>query len=157
MIRLAELFTPAQEPPPDTTATAAMRSPRAGSSRAPKLPVRLHVDVDATIPDTFVDVSHLVDPGLDRRVGYHRDARYVGLFYEPRGDEVIWNDGASYGFALGGWRFFADDVARLTQQYPCDLGVGATPATHMLVIDRQRHTAYVTSRASAERFLSSLS
>jgi len=152
MIQLAELFPPVQKP--DATVTTTRSSSAGKPSSSPARTARL--PVDALIPHDFVDVSHLLDPGLDRRLGYHRDARYVGLFYEPRGDEVIWNDGASYGFALGGWRYFADEVQRIADHHACDLGVGATAARHMLVIDRRQHTAYLAERGTAQRFLADI-
>jgi hypothetical protein len=108
---------------------------------------------DRAVPADFVEVSPLLGAGIERRFGYLRDARFVGFFYEPRGEEVIWNDGGSYGFAPGAWQIFADEVRRITETHLCRLGNSASPAKHMLVVDRVRHSAYVVDRERAERFL----
>ena len=51
----------------------------------------------ACVPSTFIELSERLR-SMDRRLGYYGQERFVFFYYEPRGEEVIWNDGRSYGF-----------------------------------------------------------
>ena len=39
--------------------------------------------------------------GMDQKLGYHGNDRFVLFYYEPRGEEVIWRDSHSCGFSTG--------------------------------------------------------
>lgn len=84
---------------------------------------------------------------LDRALGYFGDARYVCFRYEPRGEEVVWNDGRSYGFGAGGWQPFLDHVA------PAAKTCGADGLADVLVVDRTDRRAYFASRPAGEAFV----
>ncbi|MGA2498707.1 MAG: hypothetical protein ABSH20_13260 [Tepidisphaeraceae bacterium] len=87
---------------------------------------------------------------LDRSLGYIGQRRFVFFCYEPRGEEVVWHDGQSYGFGFGGWRAFIDYV--LPAAALCGLNVGGSGqrATHVLVVDRVLRHARFCDRRSAE-------
>ena len=84
---------------------------------------------------------------LDRSLGYFGDARYVCFRYEPRGEEVVWNDGRSYGFGAGGWQSFLDHVA------PAAKTCGVDRLADVLVVDRTDRRAYFATRQTAEAFV----
>jgi hypothetical protein len=84
---------------------------------------------------------------LDRVLGYFGNARFVCFRYEPRGEEVVWNDGQSYGFGSGGWQAFHQYVA------PAARMCGADDLADVLVLDRTDRRAYFASRAAAEAFV----
>src|SRR3954454_8905649 len=62
---------------------------------------------------------------LDRALGYFGEARYVCFRYEPRGEEVVWNDGRTYGFGSGGWQPFLGHVIPAARE--CGAGDAAEP------------------------------
>ncbi len=104
-------------------------------------------------PPGFVRLTSPLHPWIDRKLGYFGNDRYVLFYYEPRGDEVIWKDGRSYGFATGAWCTFNDQIAPLANAYRVDLGNAESPGKHALFIDRQTKQAYFAERRTAERLL----
>ena len=120
-------------------------------SEAPKLlNVSELVPIDDDVPDGFHRLDRPLYDGIDRKLGYFGEGRYVLFYYEPRGEEVIWDDGRSYGFGLGAWRTFLEHIEPLTRRYGVDLGYGDEPQKHALVIDRDAHEAYFARRDSAK-------
>jgi hypothetical protein len=99
-------------------------------------------------------LAESLPPALDRKLGYFGNARFVLFYYEPRGHEVIWNDGRSYGFARGGWMSFEDDVAPVAARHKTDIGAADHHGEHVLVLDRKLEQSYFANRAVAERFVS---
>jgi len=95
-----------------------------------------------------------VDP---RRLGYFGSGRFVFFYYEPRGEEVVWNDGRTYGFGYGGWMAFQDEVAPLAQFHGADVGGEQRRGAHVLVVDRELKQAYFADRTIAEHFVNSQS
>lgn len=100
-----------------------------------------------------MELSERLHPWLDRKLGYFGDARFVMFYWEPRGQEVMWNDGRSYGFGTGAWSFFSAKIAPLANRYSVRLGDGDTAGHQALVIDRVRRHAYFAHRDLAEAFL----
>lgn len=92
---------------------------------------------------------------LERQLGYFGGARYVAFRYEPRGEEVVWDDGRSSGFGTGGWQTFLDQVAPAAADCGANVGAGGAdaPATHVLLIDRTTRQAFFAERAAAEALL----
>ena len=110
----------------------------------------------AALPADFVPLPGPRFGWSDRSLGYVGDARFVAFRYEPRGEEVVWDDGDTYGFGAGGWRDFLDRVAPLADRVGVNLGLnwgGDAAAVAVLVLDRHSGSAYFASRRSAERFL----
>ena len=95
-----------------------------------------------------------IDP---RRLGYFGRNRFVFFYFEPRGEEVVWNDGHSYGFGTGGWMTFHDEVESLDAAYGADVGSEHRAGQHALVVDRELGRAYFADRSVAERFVRSQS
>jgi len=101
-----------------------------------------------------VELPDCLPRSIDRQLGYAGNARLVFFYFEPRGEEVMWNDGRSYGFGFGGWLAFGDEIAPLAARYGVDLGSESGPAKHVLVIDRNTSHAYFAPRAQAEAVVS---
>ena len=104
-------------------------------------------------PPGFVALAERLPSYLDRSLGYVGDDRFVMFYYEPRGEEVVWEDGHTYGFGAGGWCAFEDLVAPLGKRYRADLGDEVSAGRDVLVLDRHRGLAYFAARGCARRFL----
>lgn len=122
-------------------------------SRVPDSAEGFGTDPGPLPPPDFIQISHRLSIHADRQLGYHRDERFVGFYYEPRGQEIIWQDGSSYGFGLGGWRFFTQYVEPITRFYDVHIGDAHVAGGHILILDRLYNHAYFAPRESAERFL----
>jgi hypothetical protein len=107
----------------------------------------------AAVPADFQRVAELCRPGLGRKLGYRGEQRFVLFYYEPRGDEVMWKDGRSYGFGQGGWCVFLQHIMPLADRYEVDLGSSTASGTHVLLVDRELELAYFVQRQRAEQFL----
>src|SRR6185437_10268692 len=101
----------------------------------------------------FVAVLEKTVTCMDRMLGYRGQDRFVIFYHEPRAQEVLWRDSHSYGFATGAWSTFMDDVAPVADHYLVNVGCNATPATHVLLIDRAERKAYFAARQEAMQFL----
>jgi hypothetical protein len=101
----------------------------------------------------FVAVLEKTVTCMDRMLGYRGQDRFVIFYHEPRAQEVLWRDSHSYGFATGAWSTFMDDVAPVADHYHVNVGCQATPATHVLLIDRSDRKAYFAARSEAMQFL----
>jgi hypothetical protein len=104
-------------------------------------------------PPGFVSVGECLPQGLDRRLGYFGQARFVFFYYEARGSEVVWNDGLSYGFSCGGWIPFTQELAPLARQYNMELGSDHNPAADALVLDLKLKRAYFAPRSLAKQLV----
>jgi hypothetical protein len=105
------------------------------------------------VPEDFVDIGTILGAEIDRRLGYRGEERYVIFYYEPRGQEIIWQDCRSYGFALGGWRTFMRHVEPVMETFDVSIGNAESHGRHVLVVDRLLGIAYVAPRESGERFV----
>ena len=90
-------------------------------------------------------------------LGYRGEARFVGVYWEPAGDEACWCDGrrtvvgaewAAYN-ALIGHNFEPKDAAHQL------LGSSEERATHWLVIERAAERAWLAKASEARAFLRS--
>ena len=90
---------------------------------------------------------------LDRRLGYFGSNRFVLFYYEPQGQEVVWDDGYSYGFACGGWQAFIEDVMPIAEQLGADLGDSDRRGAQALVVDRMLGQVFCAAHADAKRFV----
>ena len=104
-------------------------------------------------PPGLVELPDHLPAAMDQHLGYVGQERFVYFYYEPRGEEVIWNDGRSYGFGCGGWRAFCDQIAPLAKRYGVGLGNTGLAHTHVLLIDRERRVAYLSRQAEAEEYV----
>jgi len=104
-------------------------------------------------PAGFRSVANRQLQQIDRQLGYCGARRFVFFYYEPRGQEVIWNDGRSYGFGFGGWQAFGQEVAPVAASSGVDL-TGADPrGGQVLVLDRALGMAWFADRDPARRFV----
>lgn len=110
--------------------------------------------------DHFLLLSIPVPPApiLERAVGYQneRSARYLALWWEPCGDEVMVADG--YVSFTGHWPGYLAYIQH-RRVYPLlaglNLGSSEESADYHLVIDLVERKAYVAPNRDADRLLSS--
>lgn len=107
------------------------------------------------VPADFVLLAEPLPAGVDRGLGYVGERRFVAFRYETRAEEVMWDDGHTYGFGAGGWCIFLDRIAPLAARYGTDVGLGGAGSCRadVLVLDRATGSVYFASRASADQFL----
>lgn len=111
-------------------------------------------DSSAEVPSTFPKLMENLERWVDRRLGYNGDRQFVFFYYEPENQSVVWNDGKSYGFGAKAWGIFKEQIAPLGRRYRVNLGQNGSANTHVLLIDRLRHSSYLVEEWEAERFLS---
>jgi len=105
------------------------------------------------VPAEFIKLAEALPPGIDFRLGYSGDSRFVLFYYDPWSEAVAWDDGRSHGFGLGGQRGFMETIAPLAARYDVHLGNSDTMALHVLLLDRLRHEAFFAERQQAEPFV----
>jgi hypothetical protein len=91
--------------------------------------------------------------GIDQKLRYPGRERFVVFYYEPRGEEVVWRDPCTYGFANGAAPDFEDELAPVADLYKVHLGSDCSPATHVLLVDRVDRRAYFVEKAQGVQFL----
>ena len=101
----------------------------------------------------FIKLTGLLQRRIDRALGYFGQSRFVFFYFEPRGEEVVWNDGRSYGFATGAWLTFGERVIPLARRCGAHVGDGDGRGEHVLLIDRVTGHAYFAPRDLAERLV----
>lgn len=106
-----------------------------------------------SVPSDFVPVRQCLHQSIERKLGYFRQARFVMFYYEPRGAEVVWNDGGSYGFGCGGWMTFLDEIAPLARRQGINIGGDEEAGDHVLVVDRELKQAWFADRDSAKSLI----
>jgi len=95
---------------------------------------------------------------LERAVGYQnqRNARYLALWWEPCGDEVMVSDGmVSFTGHWPGYLTYVQHPLVAPAMANYNLGSSEDFATHRLLIDLDTRQAYVVLAAEAERIFSS--
>jgi hypothetical protein len=91
--------------------------------------------------------------GMDQKLGYHGADRFVLFYYEPRGEEVIWQDSHSSGFSTGFGQCFIDELSPVADVHKVNIGSSGSPGAQVLLIDRAERHAYFVERDEAIRFL----
>jgi hypothetical protein len=109
--------------------------------------------VAPTIPPGFLKLTARLQQRIDRALGYFGQSRFVFFYFEPRGEEVVWNDGRSYGFATGGWRAFGEKVIPLARNCGAHVGDADGQGNHVLLIDRITGNSYFAPRDAAQRLV----
>src|SRR4051812_30829568 len=107
----------------------------ATSAASPPFTPSAHPPPD--IPSCFSSLVAVIDKcvrGMDQKLGYRGRDRFVLFYYEHRGEEVIWRDTRSYGFATGAWCVFSDELAPVADLYRVHLGGEGSPARHVLLV-----------------------
>ena len=95
-------------------------------------------------------------PILEQAVGYknERNVRYLALWWEPCGDEVMVSDG--FVTFTGNWSGYLAYVHH-KKVYPClkpyNLGSSDEPAEYHLVVDLQERKVYAAKCTEAEMVL----
>ena len=100
----------------------------------------------------LIKIEARIRQRMDRALGYFGQSRFVFFYFEPRGEEVVWNDGHSYGFATGAWVMFDRKILPLARSYGVNLGEGCGEG-HVLLVDRMTGQASFAPRREAERLV----
>src|SRR4051794_24457049 len=90
--------------------------------------------------------------------GYHGARTFVGLYWEPAGDEACYDDGQSYACGLcDNWLFLdfvrQPDVRAWMDEHSVHLGSSDEPARHWLVVNRCTGEVFATDRHEAGAIL----
>ncbi|MFI5379132.1 MAG: hypothetical protein ACHRHE_07545 [Tepidisphaerales bacterium] len=101
----------------------------------------------------FLRLGGCLQRCIDRKLGYSGQDRFVLFHYEPRGQEVMWRDGSSYGFGSGGWQAFFDEVEPVAREHGVNVGNDTRPGDHVLVVDRVEGEAYFAERQRAQELV----
>jgi hypothetical protein len=107
---------------------------------------------DITMPGQPVDLP--LPPDFCLTLGFRGDARYVGFYYSPLGDQLVATDGVNSGTGQT-WAYLGYKRHRAVAPLlaPFDLGSSEDDAVHMLLIDRERNVATVAPVNEARTFL----
>lgn len=112
---------------------------------------------DPRQPDRIPDLVPLevpVPPDAARTFGYRGEARFVAFYWEPSGDEVMFDDGRSSGtsatYAFLAYRRHPAVVAHLDEY---NLGYTDLEADYCLILDQESGRASIATRADARTFL----
>lgn len=87
-------------------------------------------------------------------LGYPRGFRWVAFFWEPCGDEAMFDDG--YCSTDGNWWGFLQFTRHPSVRRwltDCDLGSSENEATHWLLCDLESRDVFVGERAEVKDFL----
>ncbi len=95
-----------------------------------------------------------VPDGFLAAFGYDRGRRFVGVYWEPCGDEACYDDGASSGCGMcDNWLYLGlihrPDVGRWLAENGVHLGNSDEPARHWLVVDASTGEVYAAEREEA--------
>ena len=111
------------------------------------------IGTSSDIPGDFIEIVDCLPAQIDRQLGYFGQCRFVAFRFEPRAEDVMWNDERSFGISTGAWQMFHREISSLAGLYDVNVGSEQQMADHVLLCDRVKVTAYFAPRASAEAFL----
>jgi hypothetical protein len=87
----------------------------------------------------------------ERAFGYGGDARLVAFYWQPAGDEAMYDDGRASGD--GNWQLFLTLKDTWPQLDDLNLGYSDLEADHWLVLDRESRRLMALPKAEAQRRL----
>lgn len=95
----------------------------------------------------FLKAPFVLPTDFLAKFGYSLGRRFVGLYWEPCGDESCYDDGQASACGLSdNWLFLAfkrrDDVAAWLSNNGIKLGNSEESAQHWLVVDSQNGEVY---------------
>src|SRR3954469_4709700 len=105
------------------------------------------------VPADFVAITEPLGRRIDRDLGYAGHARHVAFWYDPRADDVAWDDGRATGSAGGSWRPFLEVVAPLADVYEANVGSGESVGRDVLLLDRVTGEAWFAPRDKGLAFI----
>ncbi len=95
-----------------------------------------------------------VAPMLESAIGYDGEARFVGFYWMPAGDEAMVDDGERSHD--GNWRAYLAYIRHPRVRLALvdyDVGSSEYPAKHWLVLDRRERRLYALPEAHARHLL----
>ena len=88
-----------------------------------------------------------------RRLGYDYGRRLVGVYWEPAGDEAVFDDGVLSLTGADPWTYLElvrqPEVATWLDEQAINLGNSEESATHWLLVDGLLDRGYVSPAAAA--------
>ena len=88
-----------------------------------------------------------------RRLGYDHGRRLVGVYWQPAGDEAVFDDGAISLTGADPWTYLElvrqPRVEAWLDEHQVNLGNSEEPATHWLLVDGWTEQGYVSPAAAA--------
>jgi hypothetical protein len=93
---------------------------------------------------------------FEEALGYPGDSRWVAFYWEPCGDEAMYDDGICSGDG-NWWGFlqFAKHPNVINWLFDCNLGSSDGGASHWLLCDRESREVYVGEKGEVRDFLNS--
>ena len=91
---------------------------------------------------------------FEKALGYRGENRWVAFYWEPCGDELMWDDGiASADGQWPAWLIFIyhPPIVPILHQY--NLGSSDEEARHWLLLDREERVFYIGDRKIVHEFL----
>ena len=109
---------------------------------------------DTSLPGLLVDLP--LPPQLPETLGYRGNARFVGFYWSPLGDQLVATDGINSATGQS-WAYIGYKRHRAVFPLlePFDLGSSEEDAVHMLLIDRTASRASIAPVDEARTFLES--
>jgi hypothetical protein len=102
----------------------------------------------------LVELAIPVPPNLAALCGYPGEARFVGLCWQPCGDECEYDDGRLSGTgSWGPYLAFVQHMAIAPALMPYDLGSSDGEPKHILVIDQEERKAFAADQRTGREFL----
>jgi hypothetical protein len=102
----------------------------------------------------WLELKIPVPPNLAELCGYPGAARYVGLCWQPCGDECEFDDGQMSGTgSWGPYLAYTQHRAVAAALAPFDLGNSDCEPKHLLIIDREGQKAVVADQRTGREFL----
>jgi hypothetical protein len=119
-----------------------------------RLPRSVALDeVESVLPCQRVSFRQILDrlpSGIDRQLGYSAAAAWVLFYFDQRAEDIIWDDGHTYGIGTGGWRVFEELIEPIAQTHHAELGSNAH-AIMAFVLNRETNSAYFVELSEARR------
>ena len=88
-----------------------------------------------------------------RRLGYGHGRRLVGVYWQPAGDEAVFDDGVLSLAGADPWTYLElvrqPRVEAWLDEQQVNLGTSEEPATHWLLVDDWTKLGYVSPAAAA--------
>ena len=100
----------------------------------------------------FRKILESLPASMHRQLGYFGDALQTLFYFDHRAQDIIWDDGRSYGIGTGGWQVFAEVIEPIARKYGVEIG-GNRPAVTALVLDRSIDSACFAKLSEARRLV----
>lgn len=123
--------------------------------------IAIRTEIGVAMPPlpTEFDLFRLPDipapPMLSEAVGYRGDNRYIGLWWDQSGDELVWSDGTQTlcGGNHEAYLLFVRHPSVVSHLFGYRFGNSDEQAKHALLFDRQENIIYAGQLGNVQHFL----